>query len=806
MFDVGSVFARLRLDKKEWDQSIQSVAQDKRRLGDMAFEVGAKMGDLGKKMAAAGGIITGALGGVILKTANAGDAINDLSKRTGIATDTLSGYKLAADKSGTSLDGLAVGMRGLANQMEAASRGGKEQKAVFDGLGIAYADNEGRLRPLNDVMLDVADRFAGMADGATKTALAQDIFGRSGMELIPMLNLGSAGLRAEREEAERLGMVFSGTAAQACDDFNDSIASLKGATNGLTKEIGTALLPMAQSLIGSITNVISGIRGWAAEHPGLTSALSTTGLALGGMATAAGSFILIIGTLITKLAALAATLGTTMGALSVSIAVWSAATLAVGFYVAKLFELSAAEDYAIAANNRLHETEDKLVDKLSEAAVAADWQFGRMSRLIEAYDGNVRALAMAIQKGKEGKDIQEALAKVGKQHSDVIDDQRKKMENQARILANALIPKLKETRELISTPLPAGRDLPRAIWEFSAQITETAIPAARDLAGVVNEVMPSITRVAQATCTETNNAFSGLWNNIAQGFGNTVTEWIRGATTFKEFMDGLWQDILQGFTQWIGQKLTSKMVDFFDGLFSKAKKTGEGVVGTVQSLTSGATQLSTAATGAISGVWTAAGAAIGSFLGTTLAGIFGGGPSGHQQQQGINDTKDSRNFLADIKNWFFSAGSGFGGAVWDYLAKFEMEKFDETKGFIARLGDEQIGPRIDRMNSDVCGWLDTISGKLSGLKSAAGGAVSTRTELVAVHGTPSNPEYIIPADKLAAMSGPRGGGGSPTINIILNGTMVSTSEFSKNSVFPAIIEAVKSGYRKAEFQAALGVA
>ena len=167
---------------------------------------------------------------------------------------------------------------------------------------------------------------------------------------------------------------------------------------------------------------------------------------------------------------------------------------------------------------------------------------------------------------------------------------------------------------------------------------------------------------------------------------------------------------------------------------------------------------------------------------------------------------DSRNFLADIKNWFFSAGSGFGGAIWDYLAKFLMEKFDETKGFIARLGDEQIGPRIDRMNSDVCGWLDTISGKLSGLKSAAGGAVSTATELVAVHGTPSNPEYIIPADKLAAMSGPRGGGGGATINVILNGTMVATSEFAKNGVFPAIIEAVKSGYRKAEFQAALGVA
>jgi plasmid maintenance system killer protein len=43
-----------------------------------------------------------------------------------------------------------------------------------------------------------------------------------------------------------------------------------------------------------------------------------------------------------------------------------------------------------------------------------------MGKLIEAYGGNVTALTMAIIKGKEGKEIQEALAKVGKEEAIVL--------------------------------------------------------------------------------------------------------------------------------------------------------------------------------------------------------------------------------------------------------------------------------------------------------------------------------------------------------------------------------------------------
>ena len=194
MFDAGAIVTRLELDKKKWEQSVAAVKKDQTSLQGFVLRNEQQIKKFGTALTVAGAAITATFGLLIKKTADAGDKINDLSQRTGIATEILSGYKLAADKSGTSIEGFAIGMRGLANQMQAANTGNKIAAKLFSDLGVSVTDSTGKLRPLNDVMLDVAERFAVMPDGAQKTATAMDIFGRSGMELIPMLNMGKQGL------------------------------------------------------------------------------------------------------------------------------------------------------------------------------------------------------------------------------------------------------------------------------------------------------------------------------------------------------------------------------------------------------------------------------------------------------------------------------------------------------------------------------------------------------------------------------------------------------------------------------------
>lgn len=68
---------------------------------------------------------------------------------------------------------------------------------------------------------DIAEKFATFRDGPEKAALAIELFGKSGADMIPNLNKGSAGMEELRTEAERLGVVFSGGLAAQAADFDE---------------------------------------------------------------------------------------------------------------------------------------------------------------------------------------------------------------------------------------------------------------------------------------------------------------------------------------------------------------------------------------------------------------------------------------------------------------------------------------------------------------------------------------------------------------------------------------------------------
>jgi hypothetical protein len=257
-FVAGSIVGKLLLDKTGWNASIKSVDKDKKSLNGMAANIGSAFVQLGKMAAVAGVAAAGTLAMIVKKTAEAGGAIWDMSQRTGIATETLSGLKLAADKSGTSLEGVALGLRFLGRNMAAGIESFKE-------MGVSVRDVNGNLRPMQDVILDVADRFARMENGAAKTALAIKLFGRSGTELIPMLNLGAEGLRKEIGLAEKLGLVFTEKTARAADRFKDTMTELNGALTGMRNDIGNALIPIFTKLAAGVTQALTFIRGKIAE-------------------------------------------------------------------------------------------------------------------------------------------------------------------------------------------------------------------------------------------------------------------------------------------------------------------------------------------------------------------------------------------------------------------------------------------------------------------------------------------------------------------------------------------------------------
>jgi hypothetical protein len=260
-FMAGSIVAKLLLDKSGWNDSIKGIKKDSTDIERIGIKIGAGIRQVVKSLT--GLAITGAvaIGAMVKKTADAGDAIHDMSVRTGVGAKELSAYKLAAEKSGSSLDGLATGLRRLSSAAFDANNGLLESKRSFAAIGVEVTDSSGKLRGLNEIMLDVADRFSTMEDGTLKAAIAQDLFGRSGASLIPMLNLGAEGLKKEAELAEKLGIVFDTKAAAAANRFKGAMTELGSAFEGIRNTIGNALIPVFTQLAEGVRDAMTYIRG-----------------------------------------------------------------------------------------------------------------------------------------------------------------------------------------------------------------------------------------------------------------------------------------------------------------------------------------------------------------------------------------------------------------------------------------------------------------------------------------------------------------------------------------------------------------
>lgn len=183
----------------------------------------------------------------VLGAINAQDKLLEMSQKVGVSIETLAGLEHAANMSGVSLDGVQKALKTVSTGLFEADKGVKSSQANFSALGISIHDMSGDLKSADAVLIEAAEKFAAMEDGTTKTALATKLFGRAGLDLIPMLNAGSEGLAALIAEGQRFNPVTAQSAAQA-DIFKDNLDRLKGSASSFGVSLANFLLPHLSKL------------------------------------------------------------------------------------------------------------------------------------------------------------------------------------------------------------------------------------------------------------------------------------------------------------------------------------------------------------------------------------------------------------------------------------------------------------------------------------------------------------------------------------------------------------------------------
>jgi hypothetical protein len=207
------------------------------RLGEASLRVRGLLAGLGATLTVAGfaALIKGAL--------DTADQINKLSQKIGISVEALSTLRFAAQLSDVDLDTLQKSIKGLSQAITEANTGIGEGARVFAALGISVKNADGSLKSTDQVLLNVADVFARLEDGAVKTALAVKLFGKSGLDLIPFLNQGASGITRLTAEAQQLGLKLTTDTARSAEAFNDNLVALKASAAALGIALTRDMLP-----------------------------------------------------------------------------------------------------------------------------------------------------------------------------------------------------------------------------------------------------------------------------------------------------------------------------------------------------------------------------------------------------------------------------------------------------------------------------------------------------------------------------------------------------------------------------------
>jgi hypothetical protein len=234
-----------------------------KRFGDRVDDVSKKAGKMGKSFGASAfdlkklaGIMAGGFALNFAKnTLSALDAQKKFADTIGATTKNVVGLNYAADLNGSSMESMQTMLTKFSVSLGKAVKNGDTKK--FEDLGVSIKDAAGNVKTSDQVMIELADTFAKMENGTAKTALAVELFGKKGAELIPTLNQGTEALKAQIAEGANLKGANDATVV-SMEEFNDALTRIESAGMGIVTFFVNTLSPV-------MDRFSTGISQWAKD-------------------------------------------------------------------------------------------------------------------------------------------------------------------------------------------------------------------------------------------------------------------------------------------------------------------------------------------------------------------------------------------------------------------------------------------------------------------------------------------------------------------------------------------------------------
>lgn len=260
MIDLGALKIGIETDADKANKELSSV-------GDTVDKQESKFSSLGsgmKKGLAIGAGAVAATGAAMMgfakKAANATDEIDKQSQKIGISRQGYQEMSYILSQNGTDIGALQRGFKTLNDRMQESIEGTGAGAEAFAMLGLSATDLNGELKTQEQMFDESARALMQMPEGAEKSALAFDLFGKAGQGLMPLLNGTEEDMDALRDAAHEMGLVLSDEAVDAGADFTDALDDLERSFGAVVAKIGVAVMPILLTLVDWIRDNIPTIR------------------------------------------------------------------------------------------------------------------------------------------------------------------------------------------------------------------------------------------------------------------------------------------------------------------------------------------------------------------------------------------------------------------------------------------------------------------------------------------------------------------------------------------------------------------
>lgn len=245
--DLFKLIGTIAVESAEANQAIDETTEKAGGFTDKlltGIETAAKWGT-----AIVGGatVAVGALTKFATSSASTADHIDKMSQKIGISREAYQELDFICSQSGTSVDGLQAGMKSLTAAMDGAKSGTAANVEQFKKLKVSVTNADGTFRSQEEVLWDTLSALQGMEDQTEKARLATELFGRSGTELMPLLNGEAGSLEEMKQQAHELGLVLDDELVDSGVSLTDTMDQMKRSIGAVITRLGGAMMPTVES-------------------------------------------------------------------------------------------------------------------------------------------------------------------------------------------------------------------------------------------------------------------------------------------------------------------------------------------------------------------------------------------------------------------------------------------------------------------------------------------------------------------------------------------------------------------------------